>query len=329
MSKQDRIVSGMRPTGKLHIGHYFGALTNWIELQKKYECFFFVADWHALTTGYEHTENMNEYILDMVADWLAVGIDPKQVTMFIQSHVKQHSELFLLLSMITPLGWLERCPTYKEYLQNTNSNEVRTFGFLGYPVLQTADIIAYKASKVPVGEDQIPHLEFAREIVRRFHHIYKTEIFLEPQAILTKAPKILGLDGRKMSKSYNNCIFISDTEEDTNKKISQMITDPSRIKATDPGHPDICSIFMLHKVLNENYSEIEISCKKGTIGCVACKKMMANLLNTSLASIREKRKELIKDPKFIFDILNEGSKKASKICEETLEEVRESIKLIE
>ncbi|MFC1512794.1 tryptophan--tRNA ligase [bacterium] len=316
-----RVVSGMRPTGKLHIGHWQGALINWINLQKKYDCMFFVADWHALTTIYSDTSNLKSYIFEMVCDWLAVGVDPKKSILFVQSEVKQHAEFFLLLSMIVPLGWLERCPTYKEYIQQIKTKESATYGFLGYPVLQTADITAYKASMVPVGEDQVPHLELAREIVRRFHHIYKTDILAEPKAYLTKAPKILGTDGRKMSKSYNNCIYISDNEKDTQKKISRMITDPARIKADDPGHPEVCSIFLLHKILNKDHEVLRQVCKKGEIGCVACKKKIAEILNNELAPIRKKREDIAEDSSFVWDILKEGETKARQMCEKTLDEV--------
>jgi len=324
-SNKKCVVSGMRPTGKLHIGHWQGALINWVKLQEEYDCMFFVADWHALTTAYDRTEDFKDYIFEMVCDWLAAGVSPEKAVLFIQSYVRQHAELFVLLSMIVPLGWLERCPTYKEYLQSIENKERATFGFLGYPVLQTADIIGYKASGVPVGEDQLPHLELAREIVRRFHYIYKTEILAEPQAILTHAPKIIGTDGRKMSKSYDNCIFIGDTEKETEKKILRMITDPARIKADDPGHPDICSIFMLHSIFDKEYKELEKACKRGEIGCVACKKKMAELLNTALEPIREKRKKIIQNPSYVKDVLNEGSRKASEICEKTLEQVRKAV----
>ena len=324
--KKDRLVSGMRPTGKLHIGHWQGALVNWVGLQDKYDCFYFVADWHALTTKYSDVSNLMDDGLEMVADWLALGIDYKKSVIFQQSMVKSHSELFLLLSMITPLSWLERCPTYKDQIKElagSADSEVSNLGFLAYPVLQTADIILYDAKVVPVGEDQLPHLELTREIVRRFQHIYNTEIFVEPQALLTKTPRLLGTDGRKMSKSYNNSIYLSDSALEIEQKVRAMITDETRIKATDLGHPDICSVFYLQEIFNtDEVNEIKANCEAGKIGCVQCKKRLAAVLQTKLAPVREKREEFLKDKDFLMDILREGSKKATIIADETLAKVK-------
>ena len=285
-----RIVSGMRPTGKLHLGHLYGALQNWVDLQKEYECFYFVADWHALTTEYANSKIIKESIHDMVIDWLTVGIDTDRSTVFIQSAVPEHAELFLMLSMLTPLSWLERNPTYKEQQQELKEKDIHTHGFLGYPVLQAADIIIYKASKVPVGIDQVPHLELTREIARRFNYLYR-EVFPEPQAVLTEMSKILGLDRRKMSKSYDNAIFLSDAPKVIEKKVPQMFTDPDRLRKKDPGNPDICNVFTLHNLYSpaDDVARINRECRCADIGCVECKKMLIPYLNDFLSPIQEKR----------------------------------------
>ncbi|MBN1383491.1 MAG: tryptophan--tRNA ligase [Elusimicrobia bacterium] len=324
---RERVLSGMRPSGKLHLGHLHGALLNWAELQKNFDCFYFVADWHAMTTEYANTGNIKQDSFDMVVDWLSVGLDPKKSTIFVQSELPEHAELHLLLSMITPLSWLERCPTYKEQLREIKTRDIHTYGFLGYPVLQAADILIYKANKVPVGEDQLPHLELTREIARRFNSFYG-KILTEPKAILTKSSKTPGSDGRKMSKSYNNCIYLSDTPEDISKKISSYITDPARIHPTDKGHPDICPIFALHKIYSENVKEIEDLCKKGEIGCVKCKKMLAEKIIKSLEPVHKKQKELKKNPAVINDILKNGREKAGKFAAQTISEVKKAVKLI-
>ncbi len=321
-----RVLSGMRPSGKLHLGHLHGALSNWVELQEKYECFYFVADWHALTTEYENTKNIKNDSVDMVIDWLSVGLDPEKSTIFVQSQLPEHSELHLFLSMITPLSWLERCPTYKEQLKEIKLRDLHTYGFLGYPVLQAADILIYKADKVPVGEDQLPHLELTREIARRFNSFYG-EILTEPQALLTKTPKIPGNDGRKMSKSYNNCIYLSDEPSVISKKISSYITDPARIHPTDLGHPEICPIFALHKIYSENYKETEELCKKGKIGCVKCKQILTSEIIKLLEPIQKKQKELKKNPAEIHKILKTGSEKARAIAGKTINEIRDALKL--
>jgi len=318
----------MRPTGKLHLGHLVGALDNWVKLQDEYECFFMVADWHAFMSEYENPQNLKENILDNVVDWLAFGISPEKSTIFIQSHVKEHLELYMIYSIITPLGLLERCPTYKEQMREITNRDLNTYGFLGYPVLQAADILLYKAEVVPVGEDQLPHLELTRQIVRKFNHIYKRELFPEPKALLTKTHRLLGLDGRKMSKSYNNYVAISEEPEVILKKIMNMFTDPTRIRVTDPGHPDKCNVHSYYAVFApERKKEIDERCKRGEIGCTDCKKELAQILIKFLEPIREKRKELLKNKKQIFDILEEGEKKAGEIAAKTISEVKHLINL--
>ncbi len=317
-----RVLSGMRPTGKLHLGNYFGALKTWLKLQDRADSFFFIADWHAITTSYHDTSKLADNTVEMMADWLAAGLDPEKSTLFIQSFVKEHAELHLLLSMITPVRWLERNPTYKEMIENLKDRELATYGFLGYPVLQTADIILYKADTVPVGIDQLPHLELSREITRRFNRFFG-EIFPEPRPFLSEAPKLPGLDGRKMSKSYGNCIYLSDSEEEVNKKVMSMVTDPSRIRKTDPGHPEVCSVFAYHKMFtpSEKVKEIEEFCRKGETGCVQCKRELAKNLNRFLSPIREKREYYLQKKDEMVDIFVEGSKKAKEIARETMEEV--------
>ena len=326
--KDHTVMSGMRPTGRLHMGNMLGALMNWVKLQEEYECYFSIADWHALTTGYESTEQINENIKQMTIDWISVGIDPEKCTIFRQSHVKQHAELHLLLSMLTPLSWLERCPTYKEQLKQLDGKDINTYGFLGYPVLMTSDILIYKADRVPVGEDQEPHLELAREIVRRFNYLY-TPVFPEPEGIHTKVKVLPGVDGRKMSKSYGNLIEISATPETIRQKVGVMVTDPARVRKSDPGHPDVCSVFDYYKVFDEkdNINELETVCKKGQIGCVECKKRLANLIINKMEPIHQKRNDLEKQPTIIDDILDKGARNARLVAEKTLEEVREAMKI--
>ncbi|MGB9976229.1 tryptophan--tRNA ligase [Thermovenabulum sp.] len=328
MSKSHRIMSGMRPTAKLHLGNMMGALMNWVKLQDEYECFYSIVDWHALTTGYNDTSGLKSYIREMVIDWLSVGLDPEKCNIFVQSQVKEHAELHLLLSMITPFSWLERCPTYKEQLRQLEGREINTYGFLGYPVLMTADILAYKADLVPVGEDQAPHLELAREIVRRFNYLYKP-VFPEPEALYTEAKILPGIDGRKMSKSYDNYIAISATPEEIRQKVMMMVTDPARIKKSDPGHPEICTIYAFNKVFaeEERVKELEESCKNAKIGCVECKKKLSDLLVKYMEPIRERRISLEKNPDLVNDILNTGAKKAREVASKTLEEVREAMKI--
>jgi len=323
-----RILSGMRPTGKLHLGHLVGTLDNWVKLQDEYECFFMVADWHALMSEYANPSSIKENILDNVIDWLAFGISPKKSTIFIQSQVKEHLELYLFFSLITPLGLLERCPTYKEQLREVTNRNLSTYAFLGYPVLQAADILLYKSQVVPVGEDQLPHLELTREIARKFNHLYKKEIFPEPEALLTKASRLLGIDGRKMSKSYNNYIALSDHPEVIRKKVQSMFTDPLRIRLTDPGHPQQCNVHNYYAIFApQRKKEIDELCRKAQIGCTDCKKELGQILVKILEPIQEKRNDLVKNKKHIFEILEEGEKEASKVASKTLEEVKSLLKL--
>ncbi len=328
MSKKKRVLSGMRPTGQLHLGNLHGALANWINMQEEYDCFYFIADWHALTSDYEDTSSITDYTKNMMIDWLSAGLSPEKSTLFVQSHIKEHAELFLILSMITPVPWLERNPTYKDQIVQLDNKDLSTFGFLGYPVLQAADIIIYKADGVPVGIDQVPHVEITREIARRFNHFYG-KVFPEPEAILTKTSKILGLDRRKMSKSYNNAIFLADSPEDISTKASQMITDPQRARKSDPGDPSICNVFDFHKLYSdaETMDEISEQCRSAKIGCVECKKIMAKHLIKALEPIREKRAYYEDHPEIVADIIVTGSNKAREVAQKTMEEVRASVKI--
>lgn len=328
MGNRATIVSGMRPTGAMHLGNYFGALENWIRLQNEYDCLYFVADYHALTTGYENTDDFKDNITNLVIDWLASGLDPDKCTLFVQSSIKQHAELHLLLSMNLPLSWLYRTPTYKEQLSQMKEKNISTYGFLGYPCLMASDILMYKAGFVPVGEDQLPHLELSREIARRFNFLYNGEVFPEPQPLLTKSKVLPGLDGRKMSKSYNNTIALSDSPDIVQKKIMSMVTDPARIHKTDPGHPEICSVFAYHKLFSENDTEeIEHNCRNGEIGCVACKKKLAKNVADFMTPIFEKRQEWAKRPDDINDIIKKGNEKARVRAEETIVDVRRAMKI--
>ncbi|NLI57865.1 MAG: tryptophan--tRNA ligase [Clostridium sp.] len=325
--KKGTILSGMRPTGALHLGNYFGALENWVKLQDEYNCYFFVADWHALTTGYEDTTQVKNNINDLVVDWISAGLDPDKCTIFLQSSVLEHAELHLLFSMTTPLSWLYRCPTYKDQLNQMKDKNITTYGFLGYPCLQAADILIYKADYVPVGEDQLPHLELTREIARRFNHMYD-EVFPEPDAILTKAKVLPGTDGRKMSKSYNNTIALSDSPDDIIRKVKTMVTDPARIRKDDPGHPEVCTVFSFHKIFNESeVSEIEEQCRAGKIGCVQCKKKLADKMIEYLEPIYERRQNILKNPDMIKEIIHTGNENAKKVAQKTMEEVRKAMKI--
>ena len=316
----------MRPSGKLHLGHYLGVLVNWKRLQEENDCFYFVADWHALTTEYDRTAVIRESIDDMVIDWLASGIDPLKATLFIQSNVPQHAELHLLLSMITPLPWLERNPTYKEQLREQTTRDLHTYGFLGYPVLQAADILMYDAELVPVGIDQVPHLELSREIARRFNFLYK-EVFAIPQAYLTETPKIMGTDNRKMSKTYGNAIMLSDTAEEVWGKVKPMVTDPARVRRTDPGNPEICNVFAYHKIFSdeETVRKVDVGCRTAGIGCIECKKWMYDHMETVLAPIRARRKEIVERGVSVRQILGEGTERARAIAEKKMKEVREAV----
>ncbi|RLC11271.1 MAG: tryptophan--tRNA ligase [Deltaproteobacteria bacterium] len=323
-----RILSGMRPTGPLHLGNLHGALANWKKMQNEYECFFFIADWHALTSDYDATGPIRSYIIEIFKDWLSVGLSPEKCTLFIQSHVKEHAELFLLLSMITPLPWLERNPTYKEQIAELKNKDLSTFGFLGYPVLQAADIIMYKANGVPVGIDQAPHVELTREIARRFNYFYGN-VFPIPQTILTETPKILGIDRRKMSKSYNNAIFLSEPPEQIKKKVAQMITDPHRARRTDRGNPDVCNVFSFHQIYSDSdtVKQIDRECRKAQIGCVQCKQQMARNLIKALEPIREKRSYYDAHPDVVRAIIEKGTRRARSVARQTMEEVRAAVKI--
>jgi len=321
------IVSGMRPTGQLHLGNYFGALENWVRLQNDNECYFFIADWHALTTGYEDTSELSANIDEMIIDWLSAGLDPEKCTFFLQSNIKEHAELHLLFSMITPLSWLLRCPTYKDQMNELKDKDISTYGFLGYPCLMATDILIYRSTAVPVGEDQLPHLELTREIARRFNFLYG-EIFPEPEAILTKAKILPGTDGRKMSKSYDNTILMGDPPDVVAQKISIMVTDPARIRKTDPGHPDICSVFAMQKIFNETEApSVESDCKAGKIGCVQCKKQLAEKMVELTGQIYERRRHYSADKQLIRDIIHAGNKKASETASRTMAEVRKAMKI--
>lgn len=394
----ERVISGMRPTGNLHLGHFNGVLKNWINLQHEFECLFFVADWHALTTHYDSPEIIEENVWEMVVDWLAAGVDPATATIFIQSKVPEHAELHTLLSMITPLGWLERVPTYKDQQEKLSSKDLSTYGFLGYPLLQSADILIYKATQVPVGEDQIPHIEFTREIARRFNHLYGKEagfvekaeeaikklgskksslymemktayqengdeealdsarvlieehqglslgdkerllgflegggkmILVEPEYKLAPASKMIGLDGQKMSKSYNNTIALREPPESVEKKIKTMPTDPARVRRNDPGNPDHCPVWQLHQVYSndEIKSWVETGCKEAKIGCIECKQPVIEAINKELKPIQERASHYIEDPDLVKNIVAEGCEKARKLARETMREVREAMGL--
>ncbi len=326
--KRPVVVSGMRPTGRLHIGHLHGALANWVRLQAENTCFFFSADWHALTTNYHDTAIIKPAEREMFVDFIAAGIDPQKATLFVQSEVKEHAELYLLLGMITPLGWLERSPTYKEMRENITDRDLAMYGFLGYPVLMTADIILYKATRVPVGVDQVPHLELSREIVRKFNHHYGN-VFPEPQPLLTAAPKILGTDGRKMSKSYGNTIDLGESAESTQKKIMGMVTDPARKRRQDPGNPDVCGIFYLHKVTSDQATIdwVDTNCRTAGIGCVDCKKKLLEKLLPEQERMRERREALLARPKDVDDLVQLGNAKARAVAARTMDEVRAAMKL--
>jgi tryptophanyl-tRNA synthetase len=330
---RSRVLSGMRPTGKLHLGHYVGALQNWVRLQDTHECFFFVADWHALTTNYADTSNVKRDSVEMVLDWLAAGLDPARCTMFIQSHVPQHAELHLLFSMVTPLGWLERVPSYKEMRDNIKDKDLSTYGFLGYPLLQSADILIYKAGFVPVGEDQVAHIELTREVARRFNQFYPSpaggDLLPEPQPLLTPAAKLPGTDGRKMSKSYGNSILLTDTEAEVRSKLKTMVTDPARVRRTDPGNPDVCPVGDLHKIFSdkETLANVDAGCRTAGIGCIQCKTWAADNMLKVLAPIQQRRAQYESDPRQAWDILEAGSKRAREVAEQTMIEVRDAAHL--
>ncbi len=346
-SKKGRVLSGMRPTGKLHLGNYVGALRNWVGLQDQYDCFFFIADWHALTTDYADTRSVKQNSLEVMIDYLAAGLDPERSTLFIQSHVLQHAELHLLFSMITPLGWLERVPSYKEQRENLKDKDLGTYGFLGYPLLQSADILIYQADFVPVGEDQVPHVELTREVARRFNQFYplgrwvastsedaeeirsgvpvrqrphpkhnKMFVFPEPQPLLTPSPKLPGTDGRKMSKSYNNTILLSEPEASLRQKLKTMVTDPARIRRTDPGNPDVCPVGDLHKIFSsaETMAKVNEGCRTASIGCIECKTWASDSLWRVLCPMQECRQKYEANPKLAWDILEAGINEGAGRC---------------
>ena len=323
-----RILSGMQPSGLLHLGNYFGAMKNWVALQDEYECFYFVADWHALTTLYESPELIGKYTFEVAVDLLASGIDPEKSTLFMQSKVPQHAELHLILSMVVPVPWLERVPTYKEKQAEVKTVDLNSYGFLGYPVLQTADIILYNADFVPVGIDQAPHLEISREIVRRFNSLYKKKVFIEPGAKISAVPKLNGTDGRKMSKSYNNAIFLSDAEAVVRKKIKGMLTDPQRARRDDPGDPDVCNLFPFHKLFSplEVQKEIDSDCRTAAIGCGDCKNILSKHMLEGMNPHMERRREILSKPKEVHEILEQGSQKAEKVARKTLEKAKMAMK---
>src|SRR4051812_20583281 len=317
----------MRPTGRLHLGHFHGAIKNWIEISKHAECFYFSADWHALTSEYKDTSGLAMAQREMFADWIAAGLDPERCTLFIQSHVKQHAELFVLLGMITPLGWLERVPTFKEQQEQLKEKDLNTYGFLGYPALQTADVAVYGADAVPVGQDQVAHLELSREIVRKFNHHYGP-VLVEPHPYLTDVPKILGLDGRKMSKSYNNAIELGEDPASARKRVMVAVTDPARVRRTDPGHPEVCPIYHLHRAYSppETIALVDRECRTAGIGCVDCKKMLLENLVPALEKHRAARAQL--NEARIDELVQLGTQKAAKVAEETMVKVRAAVKLV-
>jgi len=359
-NSKKRVLSGMRSTGKLHLGNYVGALENWVRMQEQFDCYFFIADWHALTTDYADTSRLKENSVEVLLDWLAAGLDPAKCVMFIQSHVPAHAELHLLLSMITPLGWLERVPTYKEQKENIKEKDLGTYGFLGYPVLQSADILIYKADVVPVGEDQVAHVELTREIARRFNQLYPITVesakltpaqrawctarygevlfntvyvvepvFPEPQALLTPAPRLPGTDGRKMSKSYDNAVMLSDPEPVVRQKLKTMVTDPARVRRTDPGNPDVCPVGDLHKIFSdqETLAKVYEGCRSAGIGCIECKSWVADAVVKILKPMQERRKKYEDNPRLVWDILEAGSARAREVAGATMDEVRKAMGL--
>ncbi len=325
---RDRVLSGMQASGRLHLGNFVGALSNWVRLQDQYDCYYFVADWHALTTMYSDPSSIRASTKDILINFLAADLDPEKCTIFLQSRLPEHAELHLLLSMITPLGWLERVPTYKEKQQELKDKDLSTYGFLGYPLLQTADILIYRAKYVPVGVDQVPHLEISREIARRFNYLYKNT-FPEPEALLTEFPKVVGVDGRKMSKSYDNAIFLSDSPEAVEQKIMTMMTDPARVKRTDKGNPELSPVYHLHKIFSskEEQDEVVKGCITAGIGCIDCKKVLLKNIFNIMEPIWSKRNELVNNPEILDDIIKKGTMKAKRTIEETMQLVRDAMGL--
>lgn len=327
MSKP-RILSGMRPTGALHLGHLTGALDNWVGLQDTYECYWVIVDWHALTTDYANTEPIEANVLEVAIDWLAAGLDPKRAALFVQSQVKEHAELHLLLSMVIPVPWLERVPSYKDQQQQLGDRDLSTYGFLGYPLLQSADIMVYRADAVPVGEDQAPHIELTREVVRRFNNFYGP-VFPEPKTLLTATPRTPGTDGRKMSKSYGNAILLKDPPEVVRQKLKPMVTDPARVRRTDPGNPDVCPVFDLHQAFSpkETQEWAAQGCRTAGIGCIECKSRLADHVVARMADIHARRPEFASRPDTVWDILREGGRQARETAAATMDAVRSAMKL--
>ena len=323
------VLSGLRPTGRVHLGNYWGAVKNWVDLQDAYRCHYFVADLHALTTDYADTSAIREATLEAATDWLSVGLDPGKSVLFLQSHVPQTAELALVFGMITPLGWLERVPTYKEQIDQLRERDLGTFGFLGYPVLMTADIALFLANFVPVGKDQESHLEICREIVRRFNGFYG-DVFPEPQALYTATPKVPGLDGRKMSKSYDNAIALSDPPAEVEKRVMSMLTDPGRARRSDPGNPDVCNLFPFHRLYSpaEEVAVVDIECRTAARGCVDCKKHLFRNMNAALEPIRQKRAEIVAEKGYVEGVLESGSAAARAIADATMEKVRDAMGLL-
>jgi tryptophanyl-tRNA synthetase len=323
-----RVLSGMQPSGLMHLGNLLGALENWKTLQAEHDCFFFVADWHALSTNYADTSRLKEFSQELLIDWFAAGIDPNRATVFIQSHVPEHAILHLLFSMIIPISWLERNPTYKEKQEEIKEKDLSTYGFLGYPVLQASDILLYKPDLVPVGKDQLPHLELTREVGRRFNSLY-TPVFPDPKEYLTKFPKVLGIDGRKMSKSYHNTINLSDTEPTVRQKLKTMVTDPARVRRTDKGNPDLCPVYDFHKIFSTDSTikQINIDCRTAAIGCIDCKKQVGDAMVERFSPMWEKRAGVTAHPKQTQEVVEEGRKRASVVANETMREVKEAMKI--
>ncbi|MEW6322079.1 MAG: tryptophan--tRNA ligase [Acidobacteriota bacterium] len=327
---RQRVVSGMRPTGRLHLGHLVGALQNWAKLQQQFDCFYFVADWHALTSHYADTSEITTFALDNVADWIGAGLDPERSIFFVQSLVPEHAELYLLLQMVTPIPWLERVPTYKEQMEQLAERDLSSIGFLGYPLLQTADVVIYDANFVPVGDDQVPHLELSREVVRRFNFIFGRDVFVEPMPLLTPTPRLPGLDNRKMSKSYNNTIDLADTADEVKAKVRQMYTDPKRVRADIPGTVEGNPVFIYHDAFNPNRDEVEdlkTRYRAGRVGDVEVKTRLAAAINALLDPIRERRQAAVSRPGYLREVLVEGSRRAQAVARETMERVREAVRL--
>lgn len=324
-----RVLSGMQPSGLMHLGNLLGALENWKSLQAQYECYFFVADWHAMSTNYADTGRIKEFTQELLIDWLAAGIDPERATVFVQSGIPEHAILHLLFSMIVPIPWLERNPTYKEKQEEIKEKDLSTYGFLGYPVLQAADILLYKPDLVPVGKDQLPHLELTREIGRRFNNLY-SPVFPEPKEHLTRFPKVMGTDGRKMSKSYGNTINLSDTEPVVRQKLKTMVTDPARVRRTDKGNPDVCPVFDFHKIYSSSdvVKQVDQDCRTAAIGCIDCKRQVADAMVERYQPMWDKRATIIQHPEQTQEIVEEGRKRASRVAQETMQEVKTAMKIL-